>query len=98
MSPKEISRKLGEIRKELDERGVAAIYLFGSTVRGDAKESSDIDLLVDFRPGARKSLFALIGLQHLLEDHLGRKVDMVPRDSIHPALKEGILAECKHVA
>ena len=98
MSPNEISRKLGEIREELDRRGVAAIYLFGSVARGEAGETSDIDLVVDFRPGARKSLFAIARLRRLLEEHLGRKVDMVPRDSIHPALKETILSECKHVA
>ena len=49
MTRQEIERKLSEIREELDREGVAALYLFGSAARGDADESSDVDLLVDLR-------------------------------------------------
>ena len=98
MSRDEIARKLAEIKEELDKEKVASLHLFGSVARGEDTESSDVDLVVEFEPGARVSLFTLARVKILIEDHLGRKVDLVPRDSIHPALKDIILAECQHVA
>lgn len=63
--------------------------LFGSAARGDMKDDSDIDLLVDWRQSG--GLFEFIALKQKLEDVLGRKVDLVEYDTIKPALKESIL-------
>ena len=64
--------------------------LFGSYVRGDNNENSDVDILVDF-PGG-KTLFDLIELKQDLEELLHRKVDVVEYEGIHPLLKDSILA------
>jgi len=55
------------------------------------EESSDIDILVEF--GAEKSLLDLAGLEIELEESLGRKVDVLTYNSLHPLLKERILSE-----
>jgi predicted nucleotidyltransferase len=60
-----------------DEFRVAALYAFGSVARGDAGESSDVDLLVDFDGPA--SFASLMGVKAVLEDALGMRVDLVTR-------------------
>lgn len=75
----------------LKEAGVTRSSLFGSYVRGEEKAGSDIDMLVDFPRG--KGLFEFAGLQFKLEDALKKKVDLVEYESLHPLLKDRILAE-----
>ncbi len=65
--------------------------LFGSFVKGNATESSDIDILVEFGEG--KSLLDLIRLEMKIEEVLNKKVDVITFNSIHPYLKESILSE-----
>ncbi|MCK4904862.1 nucleotidyltransferase domain-containing protein [bacterium] len=67
--------------------------LFGSVVREEATEGSDIDLLVEFN--GSKSLLDLVGLKLELEELLGKKVDVLTYRSLHPLLRERILAEQK---
>ncbi len=79
------------IRPVLLEHGVVRASVFGSMARGEATEESDIDLLVELEEGS--SLMDLAGLKVDLEDILGRTVDVVTYDSIHPSLREQILKE-----
>ncbi|PLX89367.1 MAG: nucleotidyltransferase [Desulfuromonas sp.] len=72
-------------------RGAQRIRLFGSMARGEAKESSDIDFLVEMESG--KSAFALGGLLMDLQDLLDRRVDVVTPDALHPAIRDKILNE-----
>ena len=67
------------------------VRVFGSTVRGEELEDSDIDLLVDFLPGS--SLLDQVGLIDALSDALGRKVDVVSERSLNKHLKPRILQE-----
>lgn len=85
-SLKELERRIIQILKRND---VVRAGLFGSFVRGEAKKSSDIDILIQFK--GRKSLLDLVGLQLELEKKLKRKVDLLTYDSIHPLLKDIIL-------
>ena len=88
MSLQDIKGKMLPILKRYD---VCRAALFGSAASGEATEDSDIDLLVSFE--GEKSLLDLAGLKIELEELLGRKVDVLTYDSIHPLLKERILAE-----
>lgn len=84
----EIKRKIMPI---LQEEGVTRAALFGSIVRGEATEKSDIDILVDLPRG--KSLFDLAGLQMRLTEELGNKVDVITYNSLNPLLKDYILKD-----
>jgi len=84
----EIKDTLIEVLKKY---GVKRAALFGSIVRGEAIQDSDIDLLVEFE--GRKSLLDLVGLKLELQELLGREVDVITYKSIHPLLKERILSE-----
>lgn len=75
----------------LRRNDVRKASFFGSIVRGEMTDQSDVDLLVEFE--GRKSLLDLSGLKIELEDALGRKVDVVTYRSLHPLLRERILAE-----
>jgi hypothetical protein len=76
--------------------GVRRIALFGSTARGEATEDSDLDLLVDFEAGPTFDSF--MGLKLFLEDHLGRRVDLVTPESLKPRLRPIIEREAVDVA
>jgi len=77
----------------LERNDVKRAAVFGSFVRGEQKEDSDIDILVEFK--GEKSLLDLAGLKIELEDALHRKVDVLTYNSLHPLLKDRILQEQK---
>ncbi|MGH7132783.1 MAG: nucleotidyltransferase family protein [Phycisphaerales bacterium] len=82
---------LRSLMPELRARfGVDALALFGSTARSEDSVASDLDLLVDFLPDARVTLFTLSAMTSHLERTLGRKVDIVEN---HPRLRPAFLAE-----
>ncbi len=69
----------------LRSNGVLRSFVFGSYARNEAKEGSDLDLLLSFRE--RKSLLDLVALQSILEEKLGMKVDIVTEQSLHPKIR-----------
>lgn len=61
---------------------ITELAFFGSVLREDFHSSSDIDLLVSFRPNAKNSLFDLVRMQNELKEIFGREVDLVERRAI----------------
>ena len=84
----ELKKTLVDVLKKHDVKKAA---LFGSIVRGEATDESDIDLLVEFE--GRKSLLDLAGLKLDLQEIVRRNVDVLTYKSLHPLLKERILSE-----
>jgi predicted nucleotidyltransferase len=80
-------------RERIRSLGVRRIGVFGSFARG---EESDIDILIEFREGGR-SFDTYMDLKFLLEDRFGRRVDLVNRDAIKPALAPHILRSARYV-
>lgn len=76
--------------------GVSRIALFGSTARDEARDDSDLDLLVDFEVGPTFDSF--LGLKFFLEDHLGRRVDLVTSDALKPRMRPVVEREAVDVA
>jgi predicted nucleotidyltransferase len=72
--------------------GVKKIGMFGSFVRGEEREDSDIDIVVDFVKG-QKTFDNYMELKFYLEDIFNRDVDLVTDTSIKPQLREGIMKE-----
>ena len=92
MKRDEVLRILAAHRDELRrDYGVKSLALFGSGVRNEATEASDVDLLVEF--DRQIGLLHLIGTEQHLEDLLAIKVDLVLRRAILPELKDRILSE-----
>ena len=79
------------IRIGIDEQQVAAFCLrwqvsefalFGSVLRDDFRQDSDIDVLVTFTPDAHRTLFDLLKMEEELQTLFGRKVDLISRRGI----------------
>ena len=83
--------RAGKIIDILRRIGANKASFFGSIVGGEMTEESDVDLLVEFE--GRRSLLDLAHLKNELEDAVDRRVDLLTYKSLHPLLKEGILAE-----
>lgn len=89
----ELQQKRSEIIQIAARRGAHNLRLFGSVARGDDRVGSDIDLLVDMEPD--RSLLDIVGLGQDLEELLDCRVDVLTDASLHPALRERILAESR---
>ena len=83
--------KRDEILAACREYGVTSIKLFGSVARGDAKDGSDVDFLVELEQG--RSLLDLGGLQMELEAILACRVDVVTPNGLRERLRPNVLRE-----
>ena len=83
--------KRAEILALAAKHGASNVRLFGSVIRGDDREDSDVDFLVDMQETS--SLLDLIGLQQDIEKILGKKVDVLTPDGINRYLRGRILGE-----
>ncbi|MDP3000498.1 MAG: nucleotidyltransferase family protein [Bryobacterales bacterium] len=80
-----------EILRVAEKHGARNVRVFGSVARGDAKESSDLDLLVEWEPG--RSLFDHARLKLDLEEMLGRRVDIGTERSLSAYIRQQVLQE-----
>ncbi|WP_119421008.1 nucleotidyltransferase family protein [Desertibaculum subflavum] len=80
----------------LKRAGVEHLYLFGSVAREQAQPASDVDLYFEHQKGAI-GLFDLMDLQERIREILGRPVDLLTKDSLHPMLRPGIEASALRV-
>ncbi len=96
MNRDELLATLRAHRETLAERfGVTSLALFGSYARGQAIETSDVDILVRFDgPATSKSYF---GVQFYLEDLLGRPVDLVTDKALRPSFRPYVEREAVDV-
>lgn len=90
----EIKNKISSVQDKLNtEFEVSEIGLFGSYVRGEARDDSDLDILISLKPEHHIGIMKFNSLKEFLSDLLNIKVDLVLKDSIKPALKKYILNE-----
>lgn len=82
-----------EIRVLAERHGLRDVRVFGSMARGDAEDTSAVDLLVTLPPG--RTGLALGALLMEVQDLLGRRVHVVTERSLHPALRERVLGEAR---
>lgn len=91
-----IRQKIHEQLPLLKEKyHVKKIGIFGSFVRGEQKKGSDLDILVEFETPI--GFFDFIRLENLLSRSLRKKVDLVSRRAIKPAVKKEIIKEVQYV-
>ena len=77
--------------------GVVRLGLFGSFARDEANEDSDVDLLVEFVPGGKR-FDRFLALADLLEEDLGRHVELVTPESLSRYIGPHILREVRYVS
>lgn len=87
-----IKKIINNLKEVIEVKYKAKIIgIFGSYARGEEKNKSDIDILVEFSKGA--DLIDLIGLSYFLEDKLGIKVDIVPINSLREEIRDYIIKD-----
>jgi uncharacterized protein len=87
---------LKQNQRDLHRLGVKSLAIFGSTVRNEATGESDIDLLVEFEGPA--TFDGYMETKFLIEDMLGRRVDLVTRQALRPGIRQRVESEAVHVA
>ena len=94
---KDVVKALCSNHVQIQALGVERLGLFGSFVRGDHNAQSDVDLLVEFRPG-HKTFDNFIQLSFLLENLLQRRVELVTPEALSPYIGPHIMREVEYVA
>jgi predicted nucleotidyltransferase len=96
MDRQQVIQTLRAAKPVLAERyGVTRLALFGSTVRGDSRPDSDVDIVVGFDGPATSARY--FGVQFYLEDELGCAVDLVTEKALRSELKPYIEREAVNV-
>ena len=80
-----------EIDRIADRHGCRNVRVFGSIAVGESRPDSDLDFLVDLDPG--RTIFDLARFLGDLRDLLGTEIDVLESRSIHPYIRERVLAE-----
>jgi predicted nucleotidyltransferase len=83
----QIIARLRENEATLRKRGVAHVALFGSRARGDQRPESDTDIMVEFDPSARITVFDYAGLKGYIAELFDGPVDVVNRDGLKPYVR-----------
>jgi predicted nucleotidyltransferase len=92
----EAIKRIRAINSDLISLGVVDIGIFGSFARNEQSGASDLDILVKFAPEAH-SFDNFMDLSFLLEEIMGRKVDVLTEESLSPFIGPHILQEVEHV-
>ena len=95
MSRDEVLRILAEHKTEIQEMGVKSIAIFGSTARGEAREDSDVDVLVEF--SSQATFDGYMDLKAYIESLLNRSVDLVTHRALKPRVKQVVEKEAVYV-
>lgn len=95
MEPLEtIKAQLMELKPALQrDYRITELGVFGSYVRGEQTDDSDVDILVEFEPGFRFGLVTYCHIENELSDSLGKKVDLVMKKALKPRIGRQILQE-----
>jgi predicted nucleotidyltransferase len=86
-----LKNKRKDILRVASKYGARNVRIFGSLARGEAREDSDIDFLVDMEPG--RSLFDMGGLLMDLQSLFAQKVDVVTEKGLRPRIRDRVLKE-----
>jgi len=96
MSQEEIISKVKEaVMSDPNKSYIQSIYLFGSYLHGNNTDESDIDLLFEMKK--TMSLFKIFATQERFERKLGRKVELIEKESLDKYIKNDVLAEAKKI-
>jgi uncharacterized protein len=96
LSKQAVIDTLSERKNQLQTLHVSRLGLFGSVVRDEARQDSDVDLIVEFEAG-HKSFDNFMDVVELLEDALQRRVELVTAEALSPYIRPHILQEVEYV-
>ena len=80
-----------------DRHGIRRLALFGSALRDDFRDDSDIDVLVEFRPGQVPGMLALAGMELELGELLGREVELRTYEDLSRYFRDRVRASAREL-
>ena len=83
----EVIARLKEAEPALRARGIRRAAVFGSVARGDNYAGSDIDILVEFEPGAEGTIYEYMRVKEFVASLFDGPVDVIDRDALKPHLR-----------
>ena len=92
-----IKEVLLEEKSKMIKLGIIKVGVFGSYIKGDVNENSDIDILIDVSQDSSLTLFSLIDLELNLSEKLNSKIDIVIKSDLKPNIGKKILSEVQYV-
>jgi hypothetical protein len=96
MDKEEIKNRLHQALQDCEYRAdIRRLGLFGSYVAGRPRKNSDVDLLIEFEPGAVVGFFKLARIQRYLRQSIGRKVDLVTPDALSKYIRDEVLSQAE---
>ena len=95
MDKEKVFETLKQNREELESRGVEKIGLFGSYVKGEENDSSDLDFLVVFKEN-EKTYRNFMRLKRYLENLFNQEIDLATKNSLKPSIKEKVIGEVEY--
>ncbi len=93
MDREEILARLRDNEAVLRQRGVAHAALFGSRARGNQGPESDTDIMIEFDPAVRVTVYDYASLKDYISQLFDGRVDVVNRDGLKPYVKPAALAD-----
>ena len=90
MTRDEIIAAIRKNSEAIKAEGVTKLAIFGSRVRGDNRQDSDIDVLIEVEPDVSFSILNLIGVEHIIQDATGLQAQATMRRSIEPRFAQRI--------
>lgn len=84
-----------EVEKLCRENGIEFLGVFGSTVRGENRPDSDVDLLVRFKPATKIGFFEWVDIERRFSERLGKKTDLVIQDALKPLIKDRVYSDLR---
>ncbi|MBN2658537.1 MAG: nucleotidyltransferase family protein [Spirochaetales bacterium] len=97
MTLNQIKKILTQKKPELLASGISEIGIFGSYIRGEQNENSDVDILIDLVRPSKLDLLQLITIEDELKEELGVPVDLVIKTSLKPNISQSVLAEVEYL-
>ncbi len=91
MSREQVLKILREHSRQVREFGVTSLAVFGSVARDEARQDSDVDILVEFDPPPTFERY--MDLKFYLEDLLGHRVDLGTPETLKPRVRARVQAE-----
>jgi uncharacterized protein len=97
MSSLKVEVPQAEVAEFCQKNKIRRLSVFGSALRNDFRDDSDIDLLIEFEPGCRVGFIRLGMMEGELSDLLGRKADLKTPGGLSPYFRDEVLKEAKDI-
>ncbi|MFA4890466.1 MAG: nucleotidyltransferase family protein [Candidatus Paceibacterota bacterium] len=98
MGKEEVKKRISEaIINDPAVNDIKRASLFGSYLRNEEKNNSDVDILVEFKPNAKIGFFEFVRIQRRLGEFIGKKVDLLTPDALSKFIREAVLNEAETI-